>query len=86
MSNVIEELMNKEIQEQLGPLAALAGVWEGDKGDDTAPADDRLMTETNKFRERMTFEPIKPAQNHEQTLYGLRSHGESARQNRFMRI
>jgi hypothetical protein len=56
----------------LGPLAALAGVWEGHKGDDTAPADDRLMTETNKFRERMTFEPIKPAQNHEQTLYGLR--------------
>ncbi|MBX7149160.1 heme-binding beta-barrel domain-containing protein [bacterium] len=55
----------------LGPLAVLAGVWEGDKGDDTAPSDDRGV-EKNKFRERMVFEPISPVQNHEQMLYGLR--------------
>src|SRR5436190_23274310 len=56
---------------KLGPLAALAGTWEGIKGDDTAPADDR-GTERNQYRERITFVPISPVQNHEQTLYGLR--------------
>ncbi|MBS0170642.1 MAG: FABP family protein [Nitrospira sp.] len=55
----------------LGPLATLAGVWEGDKGDDVAPSDDR-GTERNKFRERWTFEPFGPVNNHEQQLYGLR--------------
>jgi hypothetical protein len=63
--------MTDEIIKNLGPLAPLAGIWEGDKGDDTAPADDR-GTETNKFRERMTFEPMGPVNNHEQVLYGLR--------------
>ena len=56
----------------LGPLATLAGVWEGDKGDDKAPDDDRVSVEHNLFRERMTFEPIGEVNNHEQTLYGLR--------------
>jgi hypothetical protein len=56
----------------LGPLAALAGVWEGDKGDDKAPDDDRVSVEHNLFRERMTFEPIGEVNNHEQSLYGLR--------------
>jgi hypothetical protein len=55
----------------LGPLAALAGIWEGNKGDDVAPADDRGI-EQNKYRERITFEPLSPVQNHEQTLHGLR--------------
>lgn len=55
----------------LGPLAALAGIWEGEKGEDVAPSDDR-GTERNHFRERMTFDPMGPVRNHEQTLYGLR--------------
>lgn len=63
--------MTDEILKNLGPLAHLAGIWEGDKGDDTAPSDDR-GTETNKFRERITFEPMGPVNNHEQVLYGLR--------------
>jgi len=63
--------MTQEVMDNLGPLAALAGIWEGDKGDDTAPSDDR-GTEKNLFRERMTFEPIGPVDNHEQKLYGLR--------------
>lgn len=63
--------MTEQPQSELGPLAALAGVWEGDKGDDTAPSDDR-GTERNRFRERITFEPIGRVMNHEQTLYGLR--------------
>ncbi len=57
--------------ETLGPLAGLLGVWEGDKGDDTAPSDDR-QTEKNFFRERLVFEPTGMVNNHEQTLYGLR--------------
>lgn len=63
--------MNQELIAQLGPLGPLAGIWEGQKGEDTAPSDDR-GTEYNKFRERIAFDPINPVRNHEQTLYGLR--------------
>ena len=63
--------MTDDIIRKLGPLASLAGIWEGEKGVDTAPSGDR-GTETNKFRERMTFDPFGPVNNHEQTLYGLR--------------
>ncbi len=54
-----------------GPLAVLIGQWEGDKGDDIAPGDDR-GTENNKFHEVVIFEPLGPNQNHEQILYSLR--------------
>lgn len=63
--------MDDDLVKQLGPLASLAGVWEGDKGADLAPSDDR-GAERNAFRERLTFEPFGPVNNHEQTLYGLR--------------
>jgi hypothetical protein len=63
--------MDMDAIKNLGPLAALAGVWEGDKGDDVAPSDDR-GTENNKFRERIRFEPFGPVDNHEQQLWGLR--------------
>jgi len=63
--------MSDALLPHLGPLAALAGVWEGDKGDDVAPSDDR-GTEHNAYRERLTFEPFGPVNNHEQQLYGLR--------------
>lgn len=53
-----------------GPLANLIGTWEGSKGDDTAPGDDR-GTEKNSFKESFTFTAFGPANNHEQTLYGL---------------
>lgn len=59
------------LKEELGPLASLAGIWEGDKGDDLAPSDDRGI-ENNKYRERITFEQIGPVQNHEQNLHVLR--------------
>jgi len=55
----------------LGPLADLVGVWEGVKGHDTAPSDDR-GTEVNQFRELVTFTPIGAISNHEQTMAGLR--------------
>lgn len=55
----------------LGPLATLAGTWEGDLGTDVAPGEDRGVMET-AFRERIVFEPIGEVTNHEQVLYGLR--------------
>lgn len=64
-------MTREEIIANLGPLAALAGNWEGDKGEDVAPSDDR-GTEENAYRERLVFEPFGPVNNHEQTLYGLR--------------
>ncbi len=63
--------MADHLREQLGPLADLIGVWEGDKGDDIAPGDDR-GTENNKYRERIIFEQVGPIQNHEQSLNVLR--------------
>jgi hypothetical protein len=63
--------MTDEAIENLGPLAVLAGVWEGEKGGDTAPSPER-RTAHRKFRERMVFEPIGRVDNHEQMLYGLR--------------
>lgn len=63
--------MVEEMIKKLGPLGALAGVWEGEKGVDIAP-DEKRGTETNKFRERITFVPFGPVNNHEQVLYGLR--------------
>jgi hypothetical protein len=56
---------------ELGPLGALVGTWEGDKGKDISP-DPKLNTETNLYRERMVFEPTGMVNNHSQTLYGLR--------------
>jgi hypothetical protein len=64
--------------DQLGPLAPLAGTWEGDKGDDTAPSDDRGV-EKNKYRERIVFSPTGLVENHEQKLYGLRYHLQAFR-------
>lgn len=54
-----------------GPLAGLAGIWEGEKGKDLAPADDRSV-ETNLYKERLILEPMTRVDNHEQILYGLR--------------
>ncbi len=53
-----------------GPLAALAGTWQGSIGDDTAP-DDFRGVEKNAFRELMVFTPMSPVANHEQTLFVL---------------
>ncbi|MGE0616109.1 MAG: heme-binding beta-barrel domain-containing protein [Bacteriovoracia bacterium] len=62
----------EEILKNLGPLAPLVGVWEGNKGDDVAPDDDRQGSENNKFREQIRFEAFGPVDNHEQKLFGLR--------------
>ncbi len=60
-----------ETLDNLGPLAALAGTWEGD-GSDTHPVAEG--TEDEAYRERIVFEPIDPQANGPQLLYGLRYH------------
>lgn len=61
-----------DILKNLGPLAPLAGTWEGDKGLDFAPSDTRGPA-TSPYRERITFTPFGPVDNHEQRLWGLRT-------------
>jgi hypothetical protein len=55
----------------LGPLAALAGSWEGE-GSDQHPVAYGSLTE--RYLERLVFEPIDPQTNGPQLLYGLRYH------------
>jgi hypothetical protein len=55
----------------LGPLAALAGTWEG-KGVDTHPVKEGTLDEP--YLERVEFQPIDPQLNGPQLLYGLRYH------------
>ncbi|HTS81743.1 MAG TPA: heme-binding beta-barrel domain-containing protein [Myxococcaceae bacterium] len=55
----------------LGPLAPLGGVWEGE-GSDRHPVVAGSSTQT--YRERMVFQPIDPQTNGPQLLYGLRYH------------
>jgi hypothetical protein len=55
----------------LGPLAPLAGVWEG-RGVDTHPVAEG--TEDSEYLERIELQPIDPQPNGPQLLYGLRYH------------
>ncbi|MFO0748232.1 MAG: heme-binding beta-barrel domain-containing protein [Myxococcota bacterium] len=64
--------MDDAILKNLGPLAPLAGSWEGDKGQDLAPSASRGLAES-LYRERITFTPFGPVDNHEQSLWGLRT-------------
>lgn len=61
---------DKDIVKNLGPLAPLVGVWEGDQGVDIAPA--RTGPAETRYRERLTFDPLGPVVNGPQVLYGLR--------------
>ena len=56
---------------ELGPLADLAGVWEGDEGLDVAYSNDRGVLAETSYRERVEFKPFGPVENGAQTLYGL---------------
>jgi hypothetical protein len=56
----------------LGPLRALAGVWEGRKGVDINPKADG--PEQRLFSERIEMQPIDPQANGPQLFYGLRYH------------
>lgn len=63
--------MNDKNLTKLGPLAHLVGIWEGDKGVDIAPADDRTKKQ-NLYREQIEFVPMDDVHNHEQHLVALR--------------
>jgi hypothetical protein len=56
----------------LGPLTALAGIWEGRKGSDDQPVAEG--TETDRYLERYEMQPIDPQTNGPQLFYGLRYH------------
>lgn len=56
----------------LGPLARLAGVWEGRVGVDINPK--AAGPERRAFYERIEMQPIDPQANGPQLLYGLRYH------------
>ncbi len=56
----------------LGPLARLAGIWEGQRGVDVNPKADG--PETRKYYERIELQPIDPQANGPQLFYGLRYH------------
>jgi len=59
----------------LGPLTAMAGIWEGSSGADEHPvalADSGI--ERNDFVERYELQPIDRQTNGPQLLYGLRYH------------
>jgi hypothetical protein len=56
----------------LGPLAAMAGVWEGLKGADQHPVAEG--SESNEFVEHYELQPIDRQTNGPQLFYGLRYH------------
>jgi hypothetical protein len=56
----------------LGPLARLAGTWEGRKGIDLNPKAEG--PERRDYLERIVMQPIDPQANGPQLLYGLRYH------------
>jgi len=56
----------------LGPLARLAGRWQGTRGVDVNPKADG--PETQAYVETIELEPIDPQTNGPQLLYGLRYH------------
>ena len=56
----------------LGPLAPLAGIWEGKEGVDVHPAAEG--TEENRYIERYELQPIDAQTNGPQMYYGLRYH------------
>jgi hypothetical protein len=54
----------------LGPLTAMAGVWQGARGLDVKPKVDGPRKQA--YVERMEMQPIDPQTNGPQVLYGLR--------------
>ena len=56
----------------LGPLRAMAGVWQGQRGLDVKPKLEGAKQQA--YVERMELQPIDPVTNGPQLLYGLRYH------------
>lgn len=56
----------------LGPLTAMAGIWQGTRGLDVKPKAEGPKKQT--FVERIELQPIDPQTNGPQLFYGLRYH------------
>lgn len=54
-----------------GPLAALAGEWQGEGGLDTAYSHSRGEVLQTPYLEKVTLKPFGPVDNGRQSLYGL---------------
>lgn len=54
-----------------GPLARLAGIWEGDAGKDVAYGNVEGTEVVTPYREHIDFKPFGPVENGSQVLYGL---------------
>jgi len=54
-----------------GPLARLAGIWEGDAGEDVAFSNEKGIITLTPYREHTELKPFGPVENGSQTLYGL---------------
>jgi hypothetical protein len=52
-------------------LARLAGVWEGDQGEDVAYSNEKGSIGLTPYREHTELKPFGPVENGSQTLYGL---------------
>ena len=63
---------NPDTLANLGPLARMAGVWEGRKGRDVKPTAGGGRAQ--RYIERIELSPIDPQTNGPQLLYGLRYH------------
>jgi hypothetical protein len=63
---------SKVTLQNLGPLSAMAGVFQGEKGVDVNPKPEGPKTEP--FVERYELQPIDPQTNGPQLFYGLRYH------------
>ncbi|MEX5631585.1 heme-binding beta-barrel domain-containing protein [Parafrankia sp. FMc2] len=66
--------MAEQVGPEFGPLAALAGEWEGDQGVDVAFGNSEGSMITTPYREKITFKPFGPVDNGAQQLYGLDYH------------
>ena len=54
-----------------GPLARLAGIWEGQQGEDVAYTNETGKIALTPYREHIDFKPFGPVENGAQVLYGL---------------
>lgn len=78
MSNVPQDIYTEprdidvDTLANLGPLRALAGVWEGTRGLDVKPKAEGPKKQA--YVERIELQPIDPQTNGPQLLYGLRYH------------
>jgi len=60
-----------DADERWGPLAKLAGQWEGDAGRDFSYSYSEQKDTENLYREEVTFDPFGPVDNGTQQLFGL---------------